>query len=489
MTKAQALEIINSYPGYALNALKSVYRGRMYAVCSYKTIAHYSKTQKGAEGYINRHSNSWYDEYLQQMVSSSYEIIELTPEEITDPCTNKHIWYAWLKEVNGQTYMYNNVKATAEQMEGITPDVLQFVLDCLAEMGPTGGLRWIAEYEEPEQQPEIITEDIEEQIAEEQQLNDAEEPETTAKNTSASVAVNYNAALNGIELTFEEKPSEAIREQLKAHGFRWSKKQGLWYARNNTERRTFAESLTTVKPTEEAAPIDYPDIDINDLHTYRIDANLQTAEHAGHWLFRGKEIDRTTEIQALLGEKQKEVEQFLTLTTDERLRYRLKKTLQSYKRRYFANYVARMRNQANNPSWIVTGRSGRNARRDQKMNSRYDNLMRECIQIDKDYDSAIYTLSNLIKREKEIETRERAAAINTSNLHFTTGREQITLAGLTETVRTYRAGTYMICKTWGCFRIFHDGKEIHAMRTIDRLEDAKKYVCIRLTQDETQQAM
>lgn len=38
-----------------------------------------------------------------------------------------------------------------------------------------------------------------------------------------------NNAHAGIELSFEKRPSEEMRNKLKTHGFRWSRVSGVWY--------------------------------------------------------------------------------------------------------------------------------------------------------------------------------------------------------------------------------------------------------------------
>ena len=47
---------------------------------------------------------------------------------------------------------------------------------------------------------------------------------------AVAVTIRHNQAHNGIEVLFASKPAEAIRAALKALGFRWSQRQGLWYA-------------------------------------------------------------------------------------------------------------------------------------------------------------------------------------------------------------------------------------------------------------------
>lgn len=58
-----------------------------------------------------------------------------------------------------------------------------------------------------------------------------------------TATMNLNTQKNGIELSFSEKPSEAIRNSLKAIGFRWSGKMGIWWAKQTEERLTLANEL------------------------------------------------------------------------------------------------------------------------------------------------------------------------------------------------------------------------------------------------------
>ncbi len=60
-----------------------------------------------------------------------------------------------------------------------------------------------------------------------------------------TTTMNLNAAKNGIELTFSEKPDDSIRTALKDLGFRWSNKMGIWWAKQTPERLALAESLCT----------------------------------------------------------------------------------------------------------------------------------------------------------------------------------------------------------------------------------------------------
>ena len=55
--------------------------------------------------------------------------------------------------------------------------------------------------------------------------------------------LSLNQELNGIEISFEVKPSAAILDALKGMGFRWHRVKQLWYAKNTPERMELARSL------------------------------------------------------------------------------------------------------------------------------------------------------------------------------------------------------------------------------------------------------
>jgi len=53
------------------------------------------------------------------------------------------------------------------------------------------------------------------------------------KETVLEMTIRENKEMNGVEILFPSKPSRAVIETLKNHGFRWSFKQGLWWKRNS----------------------------------------------------------------------------------------------------------------------------------------------------------------------------------------------------------------------------------------------------------------
>lgn len=55
--------------------------------------------------------------------------------------------------------------------------------------------------------------------------------------------ITLNNELNGIEIRFDGKPAEEVISSLKENGFRWSGKQKMWYAKQNSSRLAFAQTI------------------------------------------------------------------------------------------------------------------------------------------------------------------------------------------------------------------------------------------------------
>lgn len=78
--------------------------------------------------------------------------------------------------------------------------------------------------------------------------------------TEAEVTVTENKELDGVEIRFASKPSDEAIAQLKSNGFRWSRFNKLWYAKNTEENLAFAKSLIVEQPDEvvELVPLALP---------------------------------------------------------------------------------------------------------------------------------------------------------------------------------------------------------------------------------------
>ncbi|QFX96683.1 zincin-like metallopeptidase domain-containing protein [Acidithiobacillus thiooxidans] len=63
-----------------------------------------------------------------------------------------------------------------------------------------------------------------------------------------------NAEREGLEVQFEEKPDQEMLDALKSGGFRWSRGQGLWYARDSERSRQAAAQLLPESEREKILP-------------------------------------------------------------------------------------------------------------------------------------------------------------------------------------------------------------------------------------------
>lgn len=61
--------------------------------------------------------------------------------------------------------------------------------------------------------------------------------------TNMTATMNLNTVKNGIEITFNEKPSDVVRTALKDAGFRWGGKLGYWFAKNTESRMALANEI------------------------------------------------------------------------------------------------------------------------------------------------------------------------------------------------------------------------------------------------------
>lgn len=57
-----------------------------------------------------------------------------------------------------------------------------------------------------------------------------------------------NNSLNGIEIYFDSIPSVAIRDEIKAAGFRWNSSKKCWYAAQTEEHMKIAKKMAAGIP-------------------------------------------------------------------------------------------------------------------------------------------------------------------------------------------------------------------------------------------------
>lgn len=298
--------------------------------------------------------------------------------------------------------------------------------------------------------------------------------------TKKDIKVKYNNELNGVELYFASIPSVETRELLKAHKFRWSKK-GFWYTKQSAEAMELVNRLTLSlnnddMHTEIEETVMYPEIEIDDLNQYIVTDQLQSRVHSAS-LF---EVDYKKECVEIFKSIQNAAVTILETTNNSKIKYQIKTYLQTYKKSYYELYLKILNHRANNPSWAVTGRGGMNVRRYNKMQNRYDDLLRQSVELSNQYEKQMNKFKRLISKDNQAAfEKEYNSKLNELEItpNFTTETKEIDFMGVTERLRTYNYDGYTVAKTWGMYRIFKNGKEVTTnLKTNSKLDDAKKYV-------------
>lgn len=489
MTKNEVLNRINTNPGYIIKGLDNMYHHKFFVAVD-GNMMNFFKTSRSANTYANKKNmTSWYDEYFQEMRSPNYEVFEISENELLDVSGDYNFWSDYLRDNMSYIHNYGNgrmIQGYANKLI-INADLLTIVTAAIEEI--ENDYTFTCFKVEEEKEVEIIqtTNDTVEQ----------QEGEVTETQISYNVEVIYNTDKNGIELKFADKPSEEVRANLKANGFRWSKYNKVWYVKDTKEARDFVESYfnssenssNEVVETQDAV---YPEIDINDIDSYTVDSELSKRENDGHWVFRSKERDHQTEIQATLQAMNDEVLEVLGDTKDAKIIYNAKRWLQGYKKRYYDWYMQKLRQDANNPSWAVTGRDGRNRNKDAKYQSAYDRLMAEYVhKLKPEYENKINSIKSQIRKAKKqeegkalfeaiqqakpIELKRSKGLVN----YHARSNESIFEGGTVEaTIYTY--GNYSIIKTWGSWRIYKDGIEISENKYAT-LDTARKILSLQVS--------
>ncbi|MEI2465021.1 hypothetical protein [Niallia taxi] len=256
----------------------------------------------------------------------------------------------------------------------------------------------VEEVEVIEAQEEVVTEDTELNVQKE--INYIEEA-TTKSRSVKNAYYQLNNELNGVEIYFNDKPSEEVREQLKSNRFRWSRNNKCWYAKQSDNTITLAKRLTESQEEKTITEVSYPEIEINDIESYTIDQSLQDREHDSGWIFRSSKRDHSKEVQDLFSSYTDKVTDVLKNTESEYIIYKLKQSLQYFKKSYHQTYISFLSHKANNPSWAVTGRGNLNVSKYNKSMNREDNLRNKLFELTSNMDSNIKKYSNKIKRENK----------------------------------------------------------------------------------------
>ena len=296
-----------------------------------------------------------------------------------------------------------------------------------------------------------------------------------------TVTYTLNEEKNGVEIRFSSKPSEEIREQMKAAGFRWSRYSKCWYAKQSDSTISLAKELSSNDLKNQENAFEYPEIDIDDIETYVIDQKTQDREHGAHWIFRTTKRDHTKEIQHLFNSWNDEVKKLIKTTDNQSVIYHLKKDLQRFKKRYYDLYVKYLTLKGNNPSWAVTGRAGRNMSRYSRLLDRENAVMLQLAEIPEEFKRKLSEAKDRIRYTEKEKIKKQVSKID-NIIEFKAENKEFTFMNHREKKRAYVYGEWFICKAWGAFRIFFKDREVHTMLTTETLNDAKKYATYLISQ-------
>ncbi|WP_182004625.1 LPD25 domain-containing protein [Priestia aryabhattai] len=295
---------------------------------------------------------------------------------------------------------------------------------------------------------------------------------------ASEIAYKLNEERNGVEIYFNEKPSEEVRSLLKANKYRYSSRAKCWYAKQSDKTIELAEQLSNGSVNNET--VTYEDVNIDDCTEYTVSQELVNRENDSNWIFRREKKDHNKDLQEHFIDYTNKVKEIVSTTDKESIIYNLKSSLQRYKKKYHETYVKQLTVKANNPSWAVTGRAGRNMNRYNKEMDRSNKLMFELVELTSNMDKAIE------KAKRDIKKLEKEAVKNEVSNVSVDGYTFKTITKTTDThknIRMYELNGYYIAKTWGAFRIYFNNKEVHAMKTNETLKDAKQYVVYLLQKE------
>lgn len=250
MTNLNVLEVANKINESATNlenALKKVYRNKVFVVLKGDQIWSFEKTKRGATGYINKHDNYYYDDTTFEMknFSNGMYIVEVPATKLVDINTDIQVWYNEAKDFQKYEYSMNTLlnKITrfnlSEEVKNMINNYVSFIEE--------NGYHII---------PSII--DVAPEFKEETKINNEITTIDTVKVAPVeNVTMELNEEKNGVELYFSSIPTTQTRTQLKENGFRWSKFKKCWYAKQKDQTIQFAKELTNTVDTvevEEVAP-------------------------------------------------------------------------------------------------------------------------------------------------------------------------------------------------------------------------------------------
>lgn len=502
-SKQEVLNLINSNVNLLLRAKGLLYHNKVFVVYNGTKIDKFYKTKRGSHGYINRNKNfSYYDDYTQDLVypNSCMEAVEIQESELKDITTDKELWQNYIrKHMNDITmhHLEDNIIHIAKDAE-VTTEVMTYIQGKIKEIQTTGGMTIdnFSKVATKEEQKKDVSTNTAQFISTDTQNTSIEADSDTS--TVTGIQVHYNQEKGGIELIFPGKPDAEVLSQLKSNGFRWSRYQKLWWAKDTAERRAFIKDIFSADnninnstitedstQTQQPKKVTYPEINLNDIDSYTVPEELSKREN-NNAMFRSEDIDHTKELQKTLQSANNDVIELCKMPScTEYIQYKAKSYLQSFKGKYTDAYISILEHKVNNPSWVVTGRGNLNTSKYNKKQEQYDRKLQYANRLIDKFNSKIQQYRNQINsinNKKEYnQYLQDIKGIDPSKEKFKKTRVKINRGAVDHIfnnadyeVAAYEYKGYYILKNYSRFNIYDSkGQEIEQKYTDGTLRNAK----------------
>ena len=321
--------------------------------------------------------------------------------------------------------------------------------------------------------------------------------ESIEKNNNTTCKVNFNQEKNGIELLFSEKPSQEIRNNIKVLGFRWSKFNKVWYAKDTDIIRGKLKDIGLLQDGEKEVNTEYLNantITLEEVIQEKVFINESLAKrNKENMSFDNyKENSATNEYNEVIEEIKNDI-----IENNQQNNIKVLILFKRYIKQY-GNWINKHNsNGAGHVSIMLTGAGNYNMKKHNRYLEREGNLWKEYEKI-KDIKDKIYSsMKKSIKEQERIKTEKAFNNINKDFDNVLT-REKISICrGSVEKIfnnANYKINCYnynneyYIIKNWGYFRIYNkNGNEIEVLnRCCKSLVECKKCLMYILQEQEKQ---
>jgi len=312
-----------------------------------------------------------------------------------------------------------------------------------------------------------------------------EEDKTVTSPTQSDIYYKLNEEKNGVEIYFNDKPSEEIRTELKSNSFKWSRFNKCWYGKQNENTLNIAEMLSSgnTETLEAVEPLEIELVEFVDITQFKINEETEKSLIDNSLFNNGKEVGRETiQLQAALSTLLENTKEVIEIADNNYSKNILINGFNAFCERYTRELNSYLYQRSVNPSWAVTGRGGMNIARYNKKQDQLHNKMVKVVEMLEKQKSILEKYKRKFKQNIEYKTKQAIEhAINNMDsvtLSFSAQKREMDYYGYKYNTRSYESPNYFFMKMAGCYRIFErvTGKEVHSMKTNDKLNDTKKYV-------------